>query len=231
MDLSLSDQDEAFRIEVRDFLAANLPDHLRQGAERTPGVFVDPDIGLEWQRILNAKGWAAPLWPKDDGGPGWTPMQRYIFDKECALASSPSLSVLSLKLVGPVICRFGTPEQKTRFLPRILSGEDYWCQGYSEPGSGSDLAHQRLQAVDHPRPLRQLDLLPGAHRSGRAAASRHHLPARADGSARGHRLAGDHPGRRSRGQRGVLRQRRHRRGEPNRRRGPRLDYRQIPAGE
>ncbi len=147
MDLALSTADAAFQREVRDFLAANLPDHIRDGAARTPGVFVEPDIGLEWQRILNAKGWLAMHWPVADGGTGWTPMQRYVFDKECALAGAPSLSVLGLKLVGPVICRFGTSEQKARFLPRILSGEDSWCQGYSEPGSGSDLASLKTRAV------------------------------------------------------------------------------------
>ena len=147
MDMALSPADEAFREEVRDFLVASLPDHIREGAARTPGVFVEPDIGLEWQRILHKKGWLAVHWPVEDGGTGWTPMQRYLFDKECAIAGAPGLSVLGLKLVGPVICRFGTPEQKARFLPRILSGDDQWCQGYSEPGSGSDLASLKTRAV------------------------------------------------------------------------------------
>lgn len=147
MDLALSPQDSGFRDAVRAFLRDNLPEHIRDGAHRTPGVFVEPDIGLEWQRILHARGWLASHWPVECGGTGWTPTQRYIFDKECALAGAPALSVLGLKLVGPVICRFGTPEQKARFLPRILSGEDSWCQGYSEPGSGSDLASLRTRAV------------------------------------------------------------------------------------
>jgi alkylation response protein AidB-like acyl-CoA dehydrogenase len=145
--MNLSPADTAFQMEVRAFLAANLPEHLRDGAARSPGVFVEPDIGLEWQRILHEKGWLAVHWPVADGGTGWTPTQRYLFDKECALAGAPSLSVLGLKLVGPVICRFGTPEQKAYFLPRILSGEDSWCQGYSEPGSGSDLASLKTRAV------------------------------------------------------------------------------------
>lgn len=147
MDMSLSPVDYAFQQEVRDFLSANLPAHVREGAARSPGVFVEPDIGGEWQAILQRKGWLAPHWPVADGGTGWTPMQRYLFEKECALAGAPALSVLSLKLVGPVICRFGTPEQKARFLPRILSGQDSWCQGYSEPGSGSDLASLKTRAV------------------------------------------------------------------------------------
>jgi alkylation response protein AidB-like acyl-CoA dehydrogenase len=146
MDMDLTAEELAFRDEVRAFLAEELPDRLREGAAQTPGVFVEPDIGLEWQRILHAKGWLATHWPEADGGTGWSPTQRYIFEKECALADAPGLSVLGLKLVGPVICRFGTPEQKARFLPRILSGEDYWCQGYSEPGSGSDLASLKTTA-------------------------------------------------------------------------------------
>jgi alkylation response protein AidB-like acyl-CoA dehydrogenase len=146
MDMEFSPADLAFREEVRDFLSANLPDRLRDGARRTPGVFVEPDIGMEWHRILYQKGWVAPHWPKEDGGTGWTPTQKFIFEKECALAGAPSLAILGLRLVGPVICHFGTPEQKARFLPRILSGEDYWCQGYSEPGSGSDLASLKTAA-------------------------------------------------------------------------------------
>ncbi len=146
MDMEFSPADIAFREEVRDFLAENLPDRLRDGARRTPGVFVEPDIGMEWHRILYEKGWVAPHWPKEDGGTGWTPTQKFIFEKECALAGAPALAILGLRLVGPVICAFGTPEQKARFLPRILSGEDYWCQGYSEPGSGSDLASLKTSA-------------------------------------------------------------------------------------
>ena len=146
MDMEFSPGDLAFRDEVRAFLAKNLNDRLREGARRTAGVFVEPDIGLEWHRILNRKGWVAYHWPREDGGTGWTPTQRFLFEKECGLAGAPSLSVLGLRLVGPVICAFGTPEQKARFLPRILSGEDYWCQGYSEPGSGSDLASLKTRA-------------------------------------------------------------------------------------
>jgi alkylation response protein AidB-like acyl-CoA dehydrogenase len=146
MDLNFSPADEAFRAEVRRFLDGNLPQHLREGMRATPGVFVEPDIGREWQDILYRKGWLAYNWPKDCGGTGWSPIQRYIFEKECALADAPSLPVLSLKLLGPVICRFGSPEQKAHILPRILSGADYWCQGFSEPGSGSDLASLKTRA-------------------------------------------------------------------------------------
>ncbi|MCW0197991.1 acyl-CoA dehydrogenase family protein [Sphingopyxis sp.] len=146
MDLDLTKAELEFREEVRDFLRTSLPDHVREGARRTPGVFVEPDIGLVWHRILNDKGWVAYHWPEDCGGTGWTPMQRYIFEKECAVAGAPALSVLGLRLVGPVICAFGTQEQKDRFLPAIRAGTDYWCQGYSEPQSGSDLASLRTRA-------------------------------------------------------------------------------------
>jgi alkylation response protein AidB-like acyl-CoA dehydrogenase len=146
MDMDFSPEDLAFREEVRSFLADNLPERLRDGARRTPGVFVEPDIGMEWHRILYRQGWVAPHWPKADGGTGWTPTQKFIFEKECALAGAPPLAILGLRLVGPVICEFGTPEQKARFLPGILSGDDYWCQGYSEPGSGSDLASLKTSA-------------------------------------------------------------------------------------
>jgi alkylation response protein AidB-like acyl-CoA dehydrogenase len=146
MDISFSAEDIAFREEVRAFLDDKLNQRLRDGAFATPSVFVEPDITREWQAILNEKGWLATMWPEEDGGAGFTPTQKYIFEKECALAGAPSLPVLGLKLVGPVICKFGTPSQKAQFLPRILSGEDYWCQGYSEPGAGSDLASLKTRA-------------------------------------------------------------------------------------
>ena len=147
MDLDLSAQELAFRDEVRAFLAEHLPEALRSGAAASPTVFVEPDIGQAWNAILHKKGWLAYQWPVEHGGPGWTPVQRYIFEKECAVAGAPNLTVLGLKLVGPVIYTFGTPEQKAYYLPRILSGEDYWCQGFSEPGSGSDLASLQTRAV------------------------------------------------------------------------------------
>jgi alkylation response protein AidB-like acyl-CoA dehydrogenase len=147
MDLSLTAEEKAFEAEVRSFLDEKLNARLREGAANTPSVFVEPDITREWQAILNEKGWLATLWPQEDGGAGFTPVEKYIFEKECAIAGAPSLPVLGLKLVGPVICKFGTPAQKAHFLPRILSGEDYWCQGYSEPGSGSDLASLKTRAV------------------------------------------------------------------------------------
>ncbi len=145
--MNFTAKDLAFQGEVRAFLDDNLSPRLREGAANTPSVFTEPDISREWQAILHEKGWLATSWPVEDGGTGWTPMQKYLFEKECAIAGAPSLPILGLRLAGPVICKFGTPQQKARFLPRILSGEDYWCQGYSEPGSGSDLASLKTRAV------------------------------------------------------------------------------------
>lgn len=147
MDLEFTAEELAFRDEVRAFLAEKLPRYIKEGAAASPSVFVEPDIGQEWNAILNEKGWLAYQWPKEYGGPGWSPVQRYIFEKECALAGAPTLTVLSLKLVAPVIYTFGNEAQKAKYLPRILSGEDYWCQGFSEPGSGSDLASLQCRAV------------------------------------------------------------------------------------
>lgn len=146
MNLDLTPQDAAFRDEVRAFLAAELTPALREAGRRSVSAFSEKDDNLAWQRILHRRGWAAPSWPVEHGGPGWGEMQRYIFAAELALAEAPSLSPMGLKMVGPCIMRFGTPEQKAFYLPRILSGEDYWCQGYSEPGSGSDLASLQLRA-------------------------------------------------------------------------------------
>ncbi len=146
MNLDLDTADLAFRDEVRDFLARELPPELAEAARRVTSVFIDPAFSLPWQRILHAKGWAAPNWPLAHGGPGWNEMQRYIFTAECARANAPTLAPMGLRMVGPCIMRFGTQAQKDVLLPRLLSGEDYWCQGYSEPGAGSDLASLRTRA-------------------------------------------------------------------------------------
>lgn len=147
MDFSFSAEEEAFRQDVRSFLSENLSERIRAGSRASPGVFVEPDIGQEWQSILAEKGWLTYYWPKEYGGMGWTPTQRYIYEKELALADAPFLPVLGIKLLGPIICRFGTETQKKEILPRIISGEDYWCQGFSEPGAGSDLASLSTKAV------------------------------------------------------------------------------------
>ncbi len=137
---------DAFRTEVRDWLAANLTDELREVAARSTSVFVDKQHTLKWQAILHKKGWVAPTWPKQYGGTGWSEAERHAFASECARAGAPPLSPMGLRMVAPVIMHYGTAEQKSWYLPRILSGEDYWCQGYSEPGSGSDLASLSLRA-------------------------------------------------------------------------------------
>ncbi|MDE2561828.1 MAG: acyl-CoA dehydrogenase family protein [Sphingomonadales bacterium] len=147
MNIDLSPEDTAFRDEVRAFLKDNLPAQVKRGAVSSPTVFVEPEIGQHWNDVLNAKGWLGYQWPQVVGGTGWSPVQRYLFEKECALAGAPNLTVLGLKLVAPVIYTFGTERQKALYLPRILSGEDYWCQGFSEPGSGSDLASLKTRAV------------------------------------------------------------------------------------
>ncbi|HVK82366.1 MAG TPA: acyl-CoA dehydrogenase family protein, partial [Verrucomicrobiae bacterium] len=146
MNLELEDSELKFRDEVRAFLNDNLTPELAAGGRSATSVFCDPQYSLPWQRILHARGWAAPTWPKDFGGPGWSEMQRYIFAEECARAGAPNLAPMGLRMVGPCIMHHGTPEQRAYYLPRILSGEDYWCQGYSEPGAGSDLANLRTRA-------------------------------------------------------------------------------------
>lgn len=146
MDLEFSADDLAFQQEVREFLDNNFPDHIKEATARTPTVFVDAGPAMEWQAILVKKGWAVPGWPEEYGGTGWSPTQKYIWDMECARAGTPAYNPLSLALLAPVLFGFGTEEQKAELLPRMLSGEDYWCQGFSEPGSGSDLASLKLKA-------------------------------------------------------------------------------------
>ena len=147
MDIQLSKADEEFRDTVREFLATELTPKVREATAQTPTVFVEPDIHNAWAAALNRRGWLAYQWPAEHGGTGWTPVQRYLFEKECALAGAPNLTVLGLKLLAPVIITYGSEEQKAYYLPRILSGEDYWCQGFSEPGAGSDLASLKTRAV------------------------------------------------------------------------------------
>jgi alkylation response protein AidB-like acyl-CoA dehydrogenase len=138
---------EAFRQEVRAFLDEKLTPELRAITARQAGVFAEGELNRRWQAILYERGWVAPSWPKEHGGPGWSPMQRHIFADECAKADAPVLAGMGLQLCGPVLMGYGTPEQRAFFLPKILSGEHYWCQGYSEPQSGSDLASLQTRAV------------------------------------------------------------------------------------
>ena len=146
MDLSLSKKDEAFRDEVRRFLDENLSEDLREAGRKTGGVFADFAAGLRWHKVLAKKGWSAPTWPREHGGTGWDATERYIFARECAAADAPRIFSMGLRMVGPVIMKFGTPEQKAKYLPRIVAGDIVFCQGYSEPGSGSDLASLKTKA-------------------------------------------------------------------------------------
>ena len=144
MDLDYTADERAFREEVRTFLAASLPRAL--AAKVHVGKRMTRDDFLTWHRILAKKGWVAPGWPAEFGGPGWSAVQQHIFDEECAAAGAPVVLPFGVRMVAPVIQRFGNEDQKRHFLPRILSGEDWWCQGYSEPGAGSDLASLKTRA-------------------------------------------------------------------------------------
>jgi len=147
LELEIAPEYREFRDAVRQFLEVHLSERLRSGARATPTVFAEPEIAREWQAILFKQGWLAYNWPREFGGTGWSPMERYIFERECALSDAPGLPVLGLKLLAPVLCNYGTPAQQTHYLPKILSGEHYWCQGFSEPGAGSDLANLRTTAI------------------------------------------------------------------------------------
>lgn len=146
MNLELSASDQAFRAEVRAFLQEHLSDELRRGQRQATAMYPEPEISGPWQKILHSRGWLVPLWPQEWGGTGWTGLQRFIFETECALAGAPLVHPMGVRLVGPVLLRFGTEAQKRHYLPRILSSEDYWCQGFSEANAGSDLAALSLRA-------------------------------------------------------------------------------------
>jgi hypothetical protein len=145
MDVNFSTEELAFRDEVRAFLRDHLPADMRERVERGDDSRVHEDMRA-WQRILHAHGWGAAWWPKEFGGTGWSKAYQFLFETECALAYAPGQLPFGLKMVGPVLMRFGSSEQQRRFLPRILDGSDWWCQGYSEAGSGSDLASLKTRA-------------------------------------------------------------------------------------
>ncbi|MDP6574756.1 MAG: acyl-CoA dehydrogenase family protein [Rhodospirillales bacterium] len=145
MELRLSEPDEAFRQEVRAFIAENLPADIKRKVET--GRRLDRQDYVIWQKILHARGWIAPGWPEEFGGTGWTPIRKYIFEEELAMGSTPAIIPFGLGMVAPVIMAFGSDQQKKKYLPRILATDDWWCQGYSEPGSGSDLASLKTRAV------------------------------------------------------------------------------------
>lgn len=144
MDLRFSAEELAFRDEVRGFIRDNLPEDIRDKM-RLGHKVGKPDI-VAWQRVLNKKGWAAYSWPKEWGGPGWTPIQRMMFLEELQTAPAPDLNPFNITMIGPVLIQFGTEEQKQRFLPRAANVDDWWCQGFSEPGAGSDLAALKTAA-------------------------------------------------------------------------------------
>lgn len=148
MDLEWTKADIAFRDEVRSFLETNLTDEIRDAGRLMTSVYADHDLSLKWQSILHSKGWVAPAWPKEYGGCGWSVLQRYIFTRERVAAGAPPVSPMGVQMCGPAIIGYGTDEQKAHFLPRMLSSEHFWCQGYSEPESGSDLASLQMEALD-----------------------------------------------------------------------------------
>jgi len=144
MDLRFTADELAFRDEVRAFIADNLPEDIRERMRL--GHPAEKADTIRWQRILNARGWAAYSWPREYGGPGWTPVQRMMFLEENQLAPAPDMQVFNVTMIGPVLIQFGTDEQKRRFLPRAADVDDWWCQGFSEPGAGSDLAALKTAA-------------------------------------------------------------------------------------
>ncbi len=144
MELNYSATELAFQSEVRSFLVDNLPNHISSAVRAGDGL--TKRMMDEWHRILNKKGWLAATWPKEFGGPGWTPVQKHIFEEEYCRAYAPRVVPFGVNMLGPVLHKFGTKEQQNKILPRILSGEDWWCQGYSEPNAGSDLASLKTRA-------------------------------------------------------------------------------------
>jgi alkylation response protein AidB-like acyl-CoA dehydrogenase len=145
MRIKLDAAHSAFREEVRDFLEANLPADIRANVEA--GKHLGKEDHVRWQRILYRKDWMAPGWPVEHGGTGWTPLQRAIFETELGAVPAPPIIAFGVTMVGPVIVAFGNSEQKKTYLPRILASEDWWCQGYSEPEAGSDLAALKTRAA------------------------------------------------------------------------------------
>jgi alkylation response protein AidB-like acyl-CoA dehydrogenase len=146
MDLAFDDKELAFQQEVRDWISANMPPEVAEESRRSRTSHVSKERLLQWQKKLAGKGWLCPNWPVQYGGPGWNSTQKFIFEMEMARADSPYLSSFSIKMVAPVLMKYGSDAQKKRFLPKIAAAEELWCQGYSEPGSGSDLASLRTKA-------------------------------------------------------------------------------------
>ena len=147
MELAFTNEELAFREEIRSLLKDELTPEIMIGNKNSTTSLGDNDAAMAWQAILHKRGWAGVAWPKEFGGPGWTSNQRYIFNSECEKAGAPKLIPLGLRMLAPVLFRYGTKEQQNHYLPKMLSAEHYWCQGYSEPGSGSDLASLKTKAT------------------------------------------------------------------------------------
>lgn len=143
----LDDKAKVFRSEVRDFVVGNLTDEIRQAVRRQVNAFTEPETTGAWLERLATRSWQAPHWPKELGGTGWSPLERFVYDYETGLLDVPELAPMGFRYVGPVIAHFGSDWQKAWFLPKILSGEHYWAQGFSEPQAGSDLAALKTTAV------------------------------------------------------------------------------------
>lgn len=148
MRMEFSAADEAFRLEVRAFVRSHLPADIKRKVEL--GLRLEHEDYVTWFRILEARGWITPGWPVEHGGPGWTHVQRYIFDEETLLGGAPRIIASGIQMLGPVLIAFGTEEQKRRYLPDIRHSNTWWAQGFSEPGAGSDLAAVRTSAVLEP---------------------------------------------------------------------------------
>jgi alkylation response protein AidB-like acyl-CoA dehydrogenase len=147
MQVAFDAKHDAFRKEVRAFFDAALTDELKRARRFMTSVYCDYETGMKWQRVLHDKGWLVPSWPVEYGGTGWSLTQRYIFNCERARANPPPVSPMGLGMLGPALLGCGTDAQRAYYLPRIRSGEDFWCQGYSEPQAGSDLAGLQTSAV------------------------------------------------------------------------------------
>ena len=146
MELNYTKEELAFRDEVRQLIRDELTPEIIEGNKNTTTALGNNDAAMAWQAILNSRGWAGVAWPKEFGGTGWSSNQRYIFNSECEKAGAPKLIPLGLRMLAPVLFKYGTKEQQDYYLPKMLSAEHYWCQGYSEPGSGSDLASLKTRA-------------------------------------------------------------------------------------
>src|SRR5215813_547732 len=237
MDLRFTPEESAFRDEVRAFLRTEFPDPIRR--KMVAGQRLSKEDLVSWQRILNAKGWAVSHWPVEWGGTGWSPVREYIYREELQQAPAPDPLPFGVNMVGPVIIAFGSEAQKRRFLPRIANLDDWWCQGFSEPGAGSDLASLRTAARrdgDHYVVSGQKTwttlaqhadwifcLVRTEEAGGNLVSADRHEDA-------GHHRPSDYDHRRrQRSERGVFRRRARAVGEPRRRGEQGLGLRQIPA--